>query len=216
MAHVLARNWWIGVGLGAAAGLGGLALAGATSEPANGQASSVTLSRQQLLINQRISQAAVRRGNEALDLLDPVRSSGGTDTAPGWGTSHLRDAAVIETKIADGAVSVAKLGPTAQSRLPLFAVVVGDGSLQRGIGTVASARTAEGAYKVTFNRDISACSWNVTVGAFSTNIPAAGTATASLDGDAARNSLDVRTYSLVAGGIGDPANRPFHAQVLCP
>lgn len=216
MAHVLARNWWIGVGLGAAAGIGALALAGAGSTPAAAQAGSVNLSRQQLLINQRISQAAVRRSNEALGLLDPVRKSGSSDTAPGWGTTQLRDAAVTEAKLADGAVSVAKLGPTAQSRLPLFAVVVGDGSLQRGLGTVASARTAEGAYKVSFNRDVSACSWSATVGAFATNIPAAGAVNASLDGDAARNSIDVRTYSLIPPNVGDPANRPFHLQVVCP
>lgn len=61
---MLEGRWWIGVTAGVALGLGGvIAVEGATGEA---NAAKVTVTAQQLTINQKISQAAVRRGNEAL------------------------------------------------------------------------------------------------------------------------------------------------------
>jgi hypothetical protein len=145
-------NWWIGVSVGVAAGLAAVAGVEASTDQASAQsagAAGFTLSTAQLQINQRISQAAVRRSNEALTLLDPVRKSGARDDAPGWGTAQIRD----------GAVTAAKLDTAARERLPRWAVVAAtSGSLVRGRGAASAAKLADpGLYTVTFDRDLSAC-----------------------------------------------------------
>lgn len=92
--------------------------------------SGVTLSAQQLLINQRVSQASVRRSNRALNYLAPVRTADGdaaddgTDGVmppggEGWtdaqladgsvGSSEMKDQAVTGSKLADGAVGTGAL-----------------------------------------------------------------------------------------------------------
>lgn len=99
---------WAPAALAAVAAIGGgaaaLALSGGGS-PAAAQSDQVQLTRQQLIINQRISQAAVRRSNEALEgrpawavvIADGrlVRSSGGVTvsrTGPGsYGVRFDRD-----------------------------------------------------------------------------------------------------------------------------
>ena len=93
----MTRNWWMGVAAGAVVGLGGVIAAEQATTDANAATFSVTPA--QLQINQRISQAAVRRSNESLDLLDPVRTSGAQDDAPGWGTAQIRDGAVTSAKL---------------------------------------------------------------------------------------------------------------------
>jgi hypothetical protein len=65
-----------GVACGAAIGLGALVVIDAATDTADAQ-SGFTVSAGQLRINQKISQAAVRRGNEALNLLRPVREAPG-------------------------------------------------------------------------------------------------------------------------------------------
>ena len=57
------RNWWIGVTAGTVLGLGGVLVAEQATTEARAQSFSVTPG--QLQINQRISQAAVRRSNES-------------------------------------------------------------------------------------------------------------------------------------------------------
>lgn len=140
-------NWWIGATVGMAVGLAGVAIADQATQPADAATFQVTPA--QLQINQRISQAAVRRSNEALDLLDPIRKSGAKDDAPGWGTAQIKD----------GAVTAAKLDTAARERLPRWAVVAATtGSLVRGKGATTSAKLADpGLYTVTFDRDVSAC-----------------------------------------------------------
>ncbi len=65
-----------GVACGAAIGLGALVVIDAATDTADAQ-SGFTVSAGQLRINQKISQAAVRRGHEALNLLRPVREAPG-------------------------------------------------------------------------------------------------------------------------------------------
>jgi len=96
MSKTLRTDWWRLVATAIAGAIAALGLVHAGGFQAAGQASEVELSRQQLLINQRISQAAVRRSNSALDRLpdwavvlatgELVRSSGNvsvTRTGPG-------------------------------------------------------------------------------------------------------------------------------------
>lgn len=110
---------------GAALALGAMWAAGEITSPANAQdppsagSGDFKLSVGQLRINQRISQAAVRRSNESLNLLDPLRGTG----LKGWRTEDLRDgvvtgpklgnAAVTTPKVADGAVTGPKVANAA-------------------------------------------------------------------------------------------------------
>jgi hypothetical protein len=64
MSRALGGRWWVGVSAGVALGLAGIvAFEGATGEATAQRPVAVTA--QQLKINQRISQAAVRRSNDA-------------------------------------------------------------------------------------------------------------------------------------------------------
>lgn len=45
----------------------------------------------------------------------------------------------------------------------LWAVVNEDGTLDRGKGVTDSSRVAEGAYRITFNRNVSGCAYSATI-----------------------------------------------------
>lgn len=94
---------WLGVACGAALGFGGIVAVEAGTGAAEAQGG-FTVTPGQLRINQKISQAAVRRSNEALNLLRPVRSAPGQQasektqhqssgvlagTGTGWAESQL-------------------------------------------------------------------------------------------------------------------------------
>lgn len=103
---------------GAALALGALWASGEITSPANaqepptaGQGGDFKLTVGQLRINQRISQAAVRRSNESLNLLDPLRGTG----LKGWRTQDLRDGLITGPKVADGAITGPKIGAGAVS-----------------------------------------------------------------------------------------------------
>ncbi len=195
-------NWWVGVTVGMAVGLAGVAIADQASQPA--EAASFTVTPAQLQINQRISQAAVRRSNEALDLLDPVRKSGAQDDAPGWGTAQIRD----------GAITAAKLDTAARERLPRWAVVAATtGSLVRGQGAASAAKTTDtGIYTVTFDRDVSACSIQASQGD-------GGTTPITTDAvvTAWRSATDAKVVTVrTADGANTVQNTiPFTVSVLC-
>ena len=81
---MLARGrWWMGVAAGVAAGLAGIVAVEAATDDAAAQRSKVRLTKEQLVINQRISQAAVRRSNEALRRIEAA----GTPVAGLWAVS---------------------------------------------------------------------------------------------------------------------------------
>lgn len=181
MRYELKRHWWIGAAAGTAAALGAVAALDVATQPAAAQAGAVTITQGQLLINQRIAQAAVRRSNTSLRRLDALSSS----------------------------------GAGASSRLPLSAVVTRDGTLRRGVGAIASARTATGAYKVTFNRDVGPCVWSATVAGEAGSVPNPGVANVVLNPDPARTSLSVRVYALGGAADGRQSDRPFHLMVAC-
>ena len=196
-------NWWIGVSVGVAAGLAVVAGVEASTDRASAQGG-FQVTPGQLQINQRISQAAVRRSNEALDLLDPVRKSGAQDDAPGWGTAQIKD----------GAVTVAKLDTAARERLPRWAVVAATtGSLVRGQGAASAAKAADaGIYTVTFDRDVSACSIQATQGDGGTT-PITTTAVVT----AWRSATDAKVVTVrTADGTNTVQNTiPFTISVLC-
>lgn len=110
--------------IGAVAAVGGAAIM-----LASGASAGTTSSDQQLIINQRISQAAVRRSNTALNYMGVIRTAtldntyGLNKSNPkgvtpltqvsgaglGWQTPQIRDSQVTTAKVADGAVTTAKV-----------------------------------------------------------------------------------------------------------
>lgn len=195
-------RWWIGVAAGMVLGLGAVVAVQASTGEASAQ-SGFTVSAEQLRINQRISQAAVNRSNEALNLLDPVRKSGPTDTAPGWGT----------TQIADNAVTRTKLDSTLREGQPRWAVVAATtGNLVRGKNAVSAAKLADpGLYTVTFDRDISACAMEATIGDGGTDPAPLGEISVW------RSATDPKVATVHTGSSAgaDANNLPFHLTVLC-
>jgi hypothetical protein len=194
-------RWWIGVAAGMALGLGTVVAVDAATDQASAQ-SGFRVSAEQLRINQRISQAAVRRSNESLNLLNPVRDSDGNgtnDTAPGWGTAQL----------ANGAVTQAKLATEVTNKQPLWAVVNPDGTFARGSGATASGRATgfeAGVYTVTFNRNVAQCAYVASIGAAGTTPPAlGGQVLVYVNPNPNNQVLTVRTFAADAENGGDPA-----------
>lgn len=70
-------EWWVVIAAAVAAGIVGAAIFGSAAAPANAQASDVRVTAQQLLVNQRISQAGVRRANEALQKIARLQGTPG-------------------------------------------------------------------------------------------------------------------------------------------
>lgn len=231
---------------GAALALGALWASGELTSPANAQdpptagKGNITLSVAQLRINQRISQAAVRRSNESLDLLDPLRGTG----LKGWRTQDLRDGLITGPKVADGAITGPKIGAGAvananlapnavgtgniadaavtgpklaagsvgsanlttdlANQLPLWAVVNTGGGLVQQRGATASANFGAGAYRVTFNRNVSACSFTAT--------QSLGFGMIFALPDPANNAAVIVATS---NNAGVATNRGFSVHVLC-
>ncbi|MBY0396759.1 MAG: hypothetical protein K2X91_09865 [Thermoleophilia bacterium] len=201
-------RWWIGVTAGVAVGLGAVVATEAATDTATAQTArqaGFTLSVEQLRINQRISQAAVRRSNESLDLLEPIRPvQRQPDKVLGWRTRDLRD----------GAVTKAKLETSVREGQPRWAVVeAGSGALARGKGVTTSAPLpGPGEYSVTFDRDVSACSVQATIASSGTTAPpTSGEVVAWRSPDNA-NVVLVRTATPAGAPIG---TLPFHVAVLC-
>lgn len=205
---MIRKNWWIGVTAGLAVGIGGVVVADQVTTPAN--AAPITLSVSQLQINQRISQAAVRRSNEALTLLAPVRAKGSTPAA-GWPTASIRD----------GAVTSAKLDTTVREGLPRWAVVAATtGALVRGKGASTASKLADpGLYSVTFDRDVSACSFQATIASTGTDPITTGGEVSAWRSASDAKVVTVRTAALDATAtpvaIAPVNTLPFNLSVLC-
>ena len=175
---------------------------------------------QQLLINQRISQAAVLRSNQSLNYLAPIRTTQ-TDAAntgkngvtplsrvqgsgKGWTTSQIADKAVTGAKIADGTVTNTNLAhPSYYAQVSAGAVLAG--------GTTGTTVTTSGAgrYQVTFPADVSKCTLSATALAATTTIAAIPTAGQT-------QKVDVSTDTQPGGG-GDfvATNQSFHLIAYC-
>ena len=201
-------RWWIGVGVGLAVGLGGIVAADHATQPA--EAATFKLSVGQLQINQRISQAAVRRSNESLALLAPVRAKGSTPVA-GWPTASIRNGAVTSEKLDNGV----------RESLPRWAVVAATtGALVRAKGASAAAKLSDpGLYSVTFDRDVSACALQATIAPSGTDPVTTGGEISVWRSASDAKTVTVRTTALDGAATPvamAPVNTlPFHVTVLC-
>jgi hypothetical protein len=201
-------QWWIGVAAGVALGLGSVVAVDAATQDASAQAT-FRVSPEQLRINQRISQAAVRRSNESLSLLGPVRRlQNQPNQVLGWRTQDIRD----------GAVTAPKLAESLREGQPRWAVVAaGSGALTRAKGATASAKLPDvGRYTVTFDRDVSACAIQATIADGATAVTPVGQVSAWRS-STAPNTVTVRTAQddATSGVPADVNTLPFHVTVLC-
>ena len=164
---MLRRHRWAGVAVGVAAGLAAVAGVSAATGEAQAQ-SGFTVSAGQLQINQKISQASVRRSNRALNYLAPVRTQAsdaaddGTDgVKPPVGTGWTG------AQIADGAIGRAELAQEVQRDLPMWITKTGNGpdTVHRASSPdIALVRLGVGVYRAEFPSSLSACSWSATLG----------------------------------------------------
>ena len=180
-------RWWVGV-----AAQGGFAV---TAE--------------QLRTNQRISQAAVRRSNESLQLLDPIRRQPKLpQKVLGWRSQDLRDGSVTGAKIVNGAVSEAKLSSSLSGRLPAWAVVGANGALARARGGITTPRPGEGAYRGGLNRNVGQCAWTATIVASSAaDLGDIGVAIDPVDSE--------RLVVLTTDNANAASDRAFNLQLTC-
>lgn len=93
----------------------------------------------------------------------------------------------------------------------LWAVVAADGAVPRKSAAVASAaKLATGEYEVVFDRDVTACAYNVTLGSTDTTEAPAGETGAS------QRAGNVKAVAVVTrDSTGTKADRPFHLTVNC-
>jgi hypothetical protein len=156
-------RWWAGVAAGVALGLGIVVAVEAGTGDASAQGG-FAVTAEQLRTNQRISIAAVKRSNQSLDLLDPIRRQPKIpNKVLGWRGQDLRDGAVTGAKIANGSVGEADLNAGLAGRLTAWAVVNANGSLARSSDGITSQRTGAGAYRVDLNRNVGECAWTASL-----------------------------------------------------
>ena len=167
---------------------------------------------QQLLINQRISQAAVKRSNSALNYLAPIRTTatdaantGANGVTPlgrvtgaglGWTTAQIANQAVTPAKL---------------SNPSYFAVVTAAGAVSRAsTGTTAALSTAPATFTVTFANNVSACGYSASIGE-ATAGAAAVAGEVNVQPGVQNTQVVVSTYN--STGVATAA--PFHLIVQC-
>ena len=213
---------------GVALGVAGVAAVDVADQRADAQTAKFEVTPAQLQINQRISQAAVRRSNEGLNLLGPVRPKGSTDEKPispfpastrgkGWPTLALGDKAVTSAKVADAGITTPKLADDAVTNSKMAhptyqAVITADGTFVRGTAS-SSSRTADpGRYQVIFPVDVSACAMVAQQGGPSTTLGPGSIGFAAAAGVGGNpNAVQVATWDSTTA----LANRDFHLTVTC-
>lgn len=118
-----------------------------------------------------------------------------------------------ENSIGGNAIKESTLGPVPQADgITRQAVVSNVGQLVRGRGVAANgvARTAEGVYQVTFDREVASCAYFALLADPSTGAPPSGQIGAGTS-PANPNAVVVRTTNQ----NGADADRPFHLTVSC-
>ncbi len=201
-------RWWVGVAAGVALGLGAVVALETTTQDASAQGG-FAATAEQLRTNQRISIAAVKRSNQALDLLDPLVKQPKIPTKVlGWRSQDLRDGAVTSAKIANGTIAEGDLSSALDARLPVWAVVNASGSLARSSGGISSSRTGPGLYRVDVNRAVGNCAWTGTqVETTATDLGPVGIELDPVDPE--------RLLVATADDAGAAADRTFTLQVTC-
>lgn len=129
----------------------------------------------------------------------PTGATGPTGTTGAAGTSG-----------ATGPAGATGAQGTAATKL--WAVVASNGSLSRGSGATASARTGTGVYRVTFNQSVTACAYIASLGDTGSTAPGEGNFIGT-SGDAGNTSA-VDVYAWNRNGLA-AEDHAFHLAVLC-
>jgi hypothetical protein len=99
-----------------------------------------------------------------------------------------------------------------------FAVVSAAGAVVRSSSTpgpvTVSHTAATGIYEVNFNKDVSGCAYEATIGDTATAVPVQGQISVSGDVDA-DSTGDVYVQTFDKTGV-TPTDSPFHLTVTCP
>lgn len=164
---------------------------------------------QQLMINQRISQAAVKRSNSSLNYLAPIRTAA-TDAA-NTGAQGVTPLSKVTgaglgwttAQIADKAITPAKLSNPSYFAYILFGGTVSSSTTGT---TVTVAKSGTSTYTVTFPSNVSACAPQVTLQTFSDPTTTAGMATAAPG--AQNTQWVVTTFGTTLGAGGATAQTP--------
>jgi hypothetical protein len=100
-------------------------------------------------------------------------------------------------------------GDAGASATALWAVVDAGGVLSRNKGVASASKSGTGTYIVTFNQDVTGCSYQATLGGPTTANPNGEVSPAQRSGTAA--ALDVITYN----PAGTATDKPFYLAVFC-
>jgi hypothetical protein len=133
-------------------------------------------------------------------------------------TAKLKDGAVTTHKLGDGSVTSSKIAAGSVTRAhlaadlqPLWAFVWGGPTINKGKGAVSVESLSAGNYKLTFDRDVSACGYTATMAApKSTDAEQIGVVSVSSFSSDPK-AVNVRTRDL----DGSPAAHGFTVQVWC-
>jgi hypothetical protein len=103
------------------------------------------------------------------------------------------------------------LNATCDGRGIKGAVVNPTGTLARGFGATTATRISTGQYQVTFDRNVTDCAYNASIGgAVNTNVQRGMAAVAQRFGTP--NAVQVTTFDAATGAVAD---RGFHLNVTC-
>jgi hypothetical protein len=132
---------------------------------------------------------------------------------------EIQASAVGTSELQDGGVDLADLSPAAKAAFTVQREAVTRAGVAAGGNATAVARTSDGAYTVTFGRDVSACQSSATLAgvtnAGTTDTPDVASRIQVLPG-AGATQVEVRTY-LDDATTHVPAihDEPFHLIVAC-
>lgn len=228
------NRWWAGAACGAVLGVGavvGLQVATPTAEAQSG----FTVTPAQLQINQKISQAAVLRSNQALNYLAPIRTTQSdssntgkngvtplsrvTGSGQGWPTAAIANGAITTAKLANEAVTTSQIGngavgsaqlATGQRQLWASVQAGTPPTITAQTGGVTVTRTAAGEYTVGFGTtNVSQCSYSATVGFDA----AAGAAIAAQVAPVATNTTQIVVRTV--NGANTAVDASFQVQAFC-
>lgn len=125
------------------------------------------------------------------------------------GATNPNATAVPFTTNAAGRVANLNADKVDGSDAPLWALVSAAGAITRNNGAAAASNTVAGEYQVTFNKDVSSCSYQATLAQADTTDPPSGEA------GVAQGSSTSNVKVVTRDSDGTKANKPFHVLVNC-
>lgn len=108
-----------------------------------------------------------------------------------------------------------KEGKAGTSATALWAVVGSDGKLARGSGVIESKEAFTGAYEVVFNRDVTQCAYEATLGDTSDGFTPPGELSVATREELSHKIKPNAIFIETANSSGTATAAPFHLAVFC-